>query len=527
MPYPPDPVNVASARFRVYPRNPILCYNTGMKTETSVRVRIAPSPTGDPHVGTAYIGLFDYVFARQHGGHFVLRLEDTDRERYRESSAHAILEAMAWLHLSPDEGPEIGGPAGPYIQSERLAMYRRYADELVAGGHAYPCFCTRERLAEMRAAQEAARQDVRYDRHCLCRMTADERLAQVRAGVPYVIRMKMPDSGATGWDDLVRDAVSFDNALIDDQVLLKTDGYPTYHLANVVDDHLMSITHVIRAEEWISSTPKHLVLYGMFGWQPPRFAHLPLLRNPDRSKISKRHNHTSLHWYRDEGFLPEALLNYLALLGWSHPEEKEIFSLQELVEKFSFDCFNKTGPVFDLEKLRWMNGVYLRDLPLEKMYALAEPFLQKAGLLPPQPSPAERDYAQRCVDLEREKVRTLSELPGRISFLFDPDFDYEDEAAAKWLRPAPEYVRPAFYRLIERIDARPGEALPAEQYEEIVRAVAEELGVGAGKVIHPTRVAMSGRTQGPSLFHMMELLGKAEVLSRFNRAIDLTRGGKS
>ena len=497
----------------------------GIMTEKPVRVRIAPSPTGDPHVGTAYIGLFDYVFARQHGGQFILRLEDTDRERYRESSAHAILEAMDWLHLSPDEGPEIGGPVGPYIQSERLAIYRRYADELVEQGHAYHCFCTRERLAEMRAAQEAAKQDPMYDRYCLCEMSEEERQQKVRDGVPYVIRMKMPDSGASSWDDLVRDTVSFENALIDDQVLLKTDGFPTYHLANVVDDHLMGITHVIRAEEWISSTPKHLVLYNMFGWEAPRFAHLPLLRNPDRSKISKRHNHTSLHWYRDEGFLPEALLNFLALLGWSHPEDKEIFSLQELIEQFSFDRFNKTGPVFDLEKLRWMNGVYLRELPMDVLYPLVEPFLIKAGILQANPVPQEQAYARQCLELEHEKARTLSEFPGLISFMFDPNFDYDDEAITKWLRPAPEHVRPAFYKQIERIDALPESELTAEKYEELTRAIAEEVGVGAGKIIHPTRVAMSGRLKGPSLFHLMEVLGKQEVLYRFNRAIDITRGG--
>ncbi|HEX2952236.1 MAG TPA: glutamate--tRNA ligase [Armatimonadota bacterium] len=494
-------------------------------SEKPIRVRIAPSPTGDPHVGTAYIGLFNYALARHNNGQFLLRIEDTDRERFQEASARAILDAMAWLNLTPDEGPEIGGSVGPYVQSERLAIYRRYADELVKAGHAYYCFCTKERLTQMRREQELRKQPPKYDRYCLCSMSEEEREQKVRDGVPYVIRMKMPNTGTTTWTDLVRDDVSFENALIDDQVLLKADGFPTYHLANVIDDHLMGITHVIRAEEWISSTPKHIVLYNMFGWDVPRFAHLPLLRNPDRSKISKRHSHTSLHWYHNEGFLPEALLNFLALLGWSHPEEKEIFSLQELVEKFSFDRFNKTGPIFDLEKLRWMNGVYIRDLSIDELYRRVEPFLQQAGFVQQNPTPEEQEYAKRSIALEQEKARTLNEFPQLVSFMFTPNFEYDDDAVKKWLRPAPEHVRPALYKEVEVIEATLDNELTAEKYEAVVRAIAEELGVGGGKVIHPTRVAMSGRTKGPSLFHMMEVLGKQEVLYRLNRAIDITRGG--
>ncbi|MHB9026878.1 MAG: glutamate--tRNA ligase [Armatimonadota bacterium] len=488
-------------------------------TEKTVRVRVAPSPTGDPHVGTAYIGLFDYAFSHHHGGKFVLRLEDTDRERYQESSAHAILEAMRWLGITPDEGPEIGGDYGPYVQSERLPIYQEYCQKLIDAGHAYYCFCSKERLTEMRSAQEAAKQEVKYDRHCLLNCATEQARERIAAGEPYVVRMKMPDTGTTGWTDLVRGDISFENALIDDQILLKADGYPTYHLANVVDDHLMEITHVIRAEDWISSTPKHLVLFQMFGWEAPRYAHLPLLRNPDRSKISKRHGHTSLKWYRDEGFLPQALLNFLALLGWSHPEEKEIFSLRELEEKFTFERFNTSGPVFDLEKLRWVNGIYLRELALDELYALVEPYLQRAGLLTEDATPAERDFARRCLELEREKARTLAEYPDLISFLLQRDFPYADDAVAQWFRPAPAHVRPALARLIEMVDAEPDSVLTSERYEELVRGIATELGVGAGKVIHPTRVAMSGRTKGPSLFHMMELLSKQEVLARLRCAL--------
>jgi len=489
-----------------------------------VRLRIAPSPTGDPTIGTAYMALFDYALAKHYHGRFILRIEDTDRKRYDETSAGAIVDALDWLGLTADEGPTIGGAVGPYVQSQRLPTYQEHAQRLVEAGHAYYCFCSRERLAEMRAAQEGAKQDVKYDRHCLRTLSAEERRRRAEAGESCVTRMKMPDTGVTAFTDLIRGEISFENALLDDQVLIKADGYPTYHLAVVVDDHLMGITHVTRAEEWISSTPKHLVLYQMFGWDLPRYAHFPLLRNPDRSKISKRHGHASLSWYRSEGFLPEGLLNYLALLGWSHPQEKEIFSLQELIEELTFERFNKTGPVFDLEKLRWMNGVYIRDLPVDQLYARAEPFLQRAGILPANPAAEEAAYAKRCLALEQGKAHTLADFPALVSFMFDSDFDFEEDAVREWLRPAPEHVRTAFHKQIDRIAALPESELTADKYEEIARAVAEELGVSAGKVIHPTRVAMSGRTKGPSLFHLMEVLGKDEVLYRFNRALDLTRG---
>ncbi len=484
------------------------------------RVRIAPSPTGDPHVGTAYIGLFDYVFARHNGGKFVLRLEDTDRERYKESSAQAILDAMEWLGITTDEDPEKGGEYGPYIQSERLEIYKKYADILVDADFAYHCFCTRDRLTEMRASQEANKENIKYDRHCLCSMTKEERLTCAASGESFVIRMKMPDSGITGWVDLVREHVEFDNSLIDDQILLKTDGFPTYHLANVVDDHLMEITHVIRAEEWISSTPKHLVLYDMFGWEKPQFAHLPLLRNADRSKISKRFNNTSLNWYKEEGFLPEALLNFLAQLGWSHPEEKEIFTVNELVEKFSFDRFNKSGPIFDMEKLRWVNGIYIRDMDINELYNRVRPFLVNAGLVPLEASVDDDNYAREAIKLEQEKAKILSDFPNLVSFLFTDDYEFEDEAKNKWMSPAPPHVAPALVKLSEMIKAHDGE-LTSEEYEAILRGAAEAIGVGEGKVIHPTRVALSGRTKGPSLFHMMELLKKEVVLSRISRMLEM------
>src|SRR5512147_1603360 len=327
----------------------------------TVRTRIAPSPTGDPHVGTAYVALFNYALARRHGGRFILRIEDTDRERSSAASETMIFEALRWLGLQWDEGPDVGGPHGPYRQSERTAVYREHADRLVERGAAYPCFCTRERLDALREEQKAKKLNFGYDG--LCRAVDRDEAARRRAsGESCVVRLAMPAEGETVVNDLLRGEVRFDNAQVDDQVLLKSDGFPTYHLANVVDDHLMGITHVIRAEEWLSSTPKHVELYKAFGWQAPEWIHMPLLRNADKSKISKRKNPVSLDYYRAAGFLPEALLNYLGTMGWSIAGDREKFSLAEMIEAFTFDRLRLGGPVFDLVKLAAMNADYLRAL---------------------------------------------------------------------------------------------------------------------------------------------------------------------
>jgi glutamyl-tRNA synthetase len=327
---------------------------------STVCTRIAPSPTGDPHVGTAYVALFNYALAKKHGGRFVLRIEDTDRQRSNVESEEMIYEALRWLGLEWDEGPDKGGPQGPYRQSERSEIYREHVEQLVASGDAYPCFCTRERLEELRAHQKAEKLQFGYDG--LCRSIPPEEAAARRAaGEEHVIRLAMPDRGDVTITDELRGPITFDWGQIDDQVLLKSDGFPTYHLANVVDDHLMGITHIIRAEEWISSLPKHVRLYEAFGWAPPVFCHLPLLRNADKSKISKRKNPVSLNHYRRAGYLPEAVLNYLALMGWTMPDERELFGLDEFVEAFTLDRISLGGPVFDVEKLTWLNGKVIRE----------------------------------------------------------------------------------------------------------------------------------------------------------------------
>ncbi len=326
----------------------------------TVRTRIAPSPTGDPHVGTAYIALFNYCFARQHGGQFLLRIEDTDRERSSSSSESRILDSLRWLKLDWDEGPDCGGAYGPYRQSERRDLYTQHLSRLLDQGHAFHCFCDEERLAKLRAQQQADKLQPGYDGHCLqlSQAQVQERLARQD---PHVVRLVVPRKGTCCFDDLLRGTVEIDWHQIDMQILQKSDGWPTYHLASVVDDHLMGITHVLRGEEWINSVPKHLLLYQYFGWQPPTFCHLPLLRNPDKSKLSKRKNPTSIDYYRRMGFLPEGLCNYLGMMGWTMPDEREKFTLAEMVAAFDVNRISLGGPVFDVEKLSWLNGRYLRE----------------------------------------------------------------------------------------------------------------------------------------------------------------------
>ena len=343
--------------------------------ERKVRTRVAPSPTGDPHVGTAYIAMFNIAFAHIHNGEFILRIEDTDQNRYTEGSEQMIFDALGWLGLNWAEGPDIGGPCGPYRQSERFGIYGDYAKQLVEKGEAYYCFCTPERLDNLRERQKAMKKAPGYDGHCRS-LTKEEIEAKLAAGEPYVIRLKMPYEGETVIHDRLRGDIVFENSKIDDQVLLKADGFPTYHLANVVDDHLMGITHVIRAEEWISSTPKHIQLYKAFGWEQPEFIHMPLLRNSDRTKISKRKNPVSLNWYKDNGYLKEGLLNFLGLMAYSFKDGKEIFSLQEFKDTFNIDNVSLGGPVFDLVKLGWINNQHMRLKDLKELTELTVPFFR-------------------------------------------------------------------------------------------------------------------------------------------------------
>jgi len=481
-----------------------------MKT---VRVRVAPSPTGVPHVGTAYIGLFNYVFARRQGGEFILRIEDTDRARSTPESEAAIMDCLRWVGLQWDEGPDVGGPYGPYRQSERSEIYREHAQILLGGGKAYRCFCTPERLAQMRDRQRKAKQPPKYDGRC--RMLSPEEIQKnLGEGKPFVVRLRVPEEGEVGFTDRIRGEVRIAAAQIDDQVLLKSDGFPTYHLANVVDDHLMEITHVVRAEEWISSTPKHVLLYEAFGWEMPEFIHMPLLRNRDKSKISKRKNPVSLEWYRDQGYLPEAMLNFLGNLGWSFSDGRETFSLDEMVADFSWDRVSTTGPIFDLTKLDWINGLYIRQLGTEE---LADRLLEKALA----GREIDRDHLLKILPLVQERIPKLraEEFDAMAGFFFVSanELDY-DPALLVPKKTEPSDVG----RVLEKIRGRfaaidPWETQPME---DAIRALAEEVGWKAGSLFMCVRIAVTGRKATPPLLESMIILGKDESLARIDKAIE-------
>jgi len=469
-------------------------------TDRPVRVRIAPSPTGDPHVGTAYIALFNYAFAKKNNGKFILRIEDTDRTRSTPESEAAILRALSWVGLAWDEGPDKPGPCGPYRQSERLAIYQREIQTLLASGAAYRCFCSPERLEAVRHEQRRQGLFVGYDGLCRGRLR-EESESREKAGEPCVVRMAMPRTGEITFIDRLRGEVKFDNAQIDDQILLKSDGFPTYHFANVVDDHHMGITHVIRAEEWLSSTPKHVVLYQAFGWQAPEWVHMPLLRNADKSKISKRKNPVSLDYYQDAGFLPEALLNYLGTMGWSISGDRERFNLDEMIEAFTFDRVSLGGPVFDLVKLSSMNADYLRALDDAaivqrlRQWRLSDSHLQK------------------LVPLVRERMQRLDEFMPLADLFFSGDLDYAP--MAKDLLPkgrTPKEVSECLLTYGEALDTlRP---FTVAALEPMTRAFGEKNGWATKELFMLIRVAASAKKATPPLFETLEGLGRELVRRR-------------
>jgi glutamyl-tRNA synthetase len=475
------------------------------------RTRIAPSPTGDPHVGTAYVALFNYALARQANGQFVLRIEDTDRLRSHPASERMILEALRWLGLDWDEGPDVGGPCGPYRQSERSEIYRQHAEELVARQAAYRCFCTPDRLAALREEQKARKAPVvGYDGRCR-RLDPGDAERRRAAGMLHVIRLKMPEADSMAVTDLLRGEVRFERPQLDDQVLLKSDGFPTYHLANVVDDHLMRISHVVRAEEWLSSLPKHVQLYRAFGWEPPVFCHLPLLRNKDRSKISKRKNPVSLNHYRRAGYLPEAMVNFLALMSFSMTDGREEFTLAEFVRAFELERVSLGGPVFDLGKLSWLNGRYLRRLSAPQVIRRLHQHLLSDAYL--------ADVWGLC----RERVDTLEAFWEYASFFFVGELDY-DESALRQMVPkgrTPVEVAKALTALVEQ-QVDPLLDWGAETVEPALRAFVE--GSGWTKDLYmAVRVAVTGRPATPPLFETLAVLGKEICRRRLRRAAELLR----
>jgi glutamyl-tRNA synthetase len=481
-------------------------------TQQEVRVRIAPSPTGVPHVGTAYIGLFNYVFARVHGGKFIIRIEDTDQARFEARSEAAILRSLRWIGLRWDEGPDVGGPYGPYRQSERVQIYQQHAQELIDRGAAYRCWCTPERLEAMRQQQRQAKQMLRYDGHCRD-LPAAEVEAMRQQGLPAVVRLRVPTEGVTVVHDAFREAITFEHQQIDDQVLLKSDGYPTYHLANVVDDHLMRISHVIRAEEWISSTPKHVLLYQAFGWEPPVFMHMPLLRNPDKSKISKRKNPVSLEYYERQGYLPEAMCNFLALMGWSMPDDREVFSLDEMIQAFSFERISLGGPVFDLQKLDWLNGVYLRQLsPDQLAHRLYEQVLQ-----PKVQRLTDMAYTQALMPLLQERLVTLGDLHSLAAFFYDTPLRYDKSLLLPKDRKPQETAR-VLADVSEQLQRYAGPWQDAA-LEACMRTYLEGSKWDPRSLFMTLRVALTGRTASPPLFATMQVLGKDVCLARLEDAV--------
>jgi len=479
-----------------------------------VRVRIAPSPTGDPHVGTAYIALFNYVFARKHGGKFVLRIEDTDQARARGDSEQMIYDALHWVGLTWDEGPDVGGPHAPYRQSERSAIYQDHAALLIERGEAYRCFCTEDRLAKVRLQQQAEKRTLGYDRHCRDLDPADG-VRRAAAGEPCVVRLKVPLDGPITFHDLLRGEVTRDAKEIDDQVLLKSDGLPTYHLANVVDDHLMEISHVCRAEEWISSTQKHVLLYKAFGWDAPQFIHMPLLRNADKdkTKISKRKQPVSVNYYRDIGILPEALLNFLGTMGWSFGGDREKFTLQEMIDVFSWDRISLGGPVFNLEKLTWLNEKYLHELSIDELADRAIAWRLN------------KDYLKTVLPLVQKRIRKLDELIPATEFLFSGDLDYAAVAAELAIpEVAPAEVGKALAAYVERFEARIG--WTKQMLEEEANAWVTQLGWKTKHAFMLLRVAVTGRTATPPLFETMVVLGKEVTRRRLRRAAEVVGKAK-
>ncbi|MCK5212299.1 MAG: glutamate--tRNA ligase [Dehalococcoidia bacterium] len=477
-------------------------------TYSGVRVRFAPSPTGFPHVGNIRTALFNWLFARRYGGTFVLRIEDTDTARRVEGAVEAITEGLKWLGLDWDEGP--------IYQSDRLPLYHSGIETLVREGKAYYCFCSAERLQSVRTEQMNNHLPPRYDGHCR-NLEQSEVQSRLAAGEPAVVRFKTPQTGDTVVPDLIRGDVTFSNSVLNDLVLLKSDGYPTYHLANVIDDNDMGITHVLRADEWISSTPLHVMLYSAFGWAPPIFAHLPMILGPDKAKLSKRHGATTIAEYRDQGYLPEAMFNFLALLGWSLDDKTDLLSRDDLVQHFSLERVGKTAAVFNKPKLDWMNGVYIRGLSSDEFAARALPYLERD--LPQDVSrPLDKDYVARIGVLVQERAKTLAELGELCGFFFSEELSYPPENLLIKGLDAAE-ARDILNQVLQLCPSV--EEWTTEDIETVVRPLSESMDVSTKQLFGVLRVATTGRTAAPPLFETMEVLGRDRSTSRLSHAIQL------
>ncbi|HLI88461.1 MAG TPA: glutamate--tRNA ligase [Ktedonobacteraceae bacterium] len=487
--------------------------------EKPPRLRFAPSPTGFQHIGNLRTALFSWLYARHCGGQFILRIEDTDTERTVEGAVDDLLECFQWLGMDIDEGPIIGGPYGPYYQIQRKALYQHYAHQLIASGHAYRCYCTPERLAQMRSEQIAKKLPPRYDRRCRY-LSDEERAANDAAGLSWTVRFAMPLDGETVVHDELRGDMVFQNANLDDMIILKSNGLPPYHLAHLVDDHLMGITHVLRGEEWISSAPLHVQLYRALGWEPPLFYHVPYVLGKDKKKLSKRAGATSWRDFRNQGYLPEAVFNFLALLGWAYDDKTELFTREELIRVFTLDRIGVSGGIYDPDKLLWMNGVYIRKLSLEELVERALPYMERAeaegGLPDSVPRPLDRDYTTRVLRLEHERLKTLGEAAHVVSFFYESELSYETAALIEKGMDAPR-TRDA---LIHARDLLAGlSSWDHTLMEPPMRELAVQLDLKTRQLFGSIRTAVSGRPATPPLFEMLEVLGRDVSLRRLDEAI--------
>lgn len=480
-----------------------------------VRTRFAPSPTGYMHIGNLRTALYEYLIAKSQGGKFILRIEDTDQERQVEGAVDVIYNTMRMTGLKHDEGPDIGGDYGPYVQSERMGMYMDYAKELVEKGEAYYCFCTKERLESLKESNAEGAAFAKYDRHCLG-LSKEEVQAKLDAGEPFVIRQKMPDSGTTTFSDVVYGDITVENTELDDQILMKADGFPTYNFANVVDDHLMHITHVVRGSEYLSSTPKYNLLYKAFGWEPPVYVHLPAVMRDAHHKLSKRHGDKSFEDLVREGYVVEAIVNYIALLGWSPSGTQEIFSLKELEENFDMAGLSKSPAIFDIKKLTWMNSEYLKAMDFDKFYALAEPKLKEAL------GDTDLDL-KKIAALLQKRLETLNDIPGLVEFFKTlPEYGTElythkkmktnDEIALSSLEAA--------LPVLENL-----EDWNTSSIHDALMALVGELGIKNGQLLWPVRTALSGEPTSPGgAMELADILGKEESLRRIRKGIELLKG---
>jgi glutamyl-tRNA synthetase len=489
----------------------------------SVRVRYAPSPTGLQHIGGVRTALFNYFFARSLGGTFILRIEDTDRERYDPRALEDIYSTFDWLGIAWDEGPRIGGPYGPYFQSERTALYKEYAEKLIESGKGYYCFCTSERLDKLREEQSKKGEGQGYDRHCRD-IPASEAERRKNAGEPCVIRLKIPLEGSTSFHDKLIGVIERANKDISpDPVLLKSDGYPTYHLANVVDDHFMKVTHILRAQEWIPSGPLHVILYNAFGWEPPEYCHLPMVMGEDGQKLSKRHGSTSLIEFRNSGYLPEAIINYISLLGWAYDDTRQNFSKTDLEKLFTLDKLNKAAAVFDYKKLEWFNGMYIRERSDEALKNELLPFLRKAEIIDSEIGPETERLLLGAVPIIKERLKFLTDAPDLVRFLFKevPPYTAEDLLPKKTTREETLKILEAVTGLLEEFFIK----TDAEN-EENFRVLAENLGTKLGNLLMPLRVALTGSKVSPPLFESIRLLGKEKTQARIEAALNILGADK-